>query len=124
MKKPFVDLDALVSESVKFKFKGETHEIKPITVEAFMRFNNAWFDLQYMIETGDIDETSSMDVSVNLIKSVCDSLPEDRIRKEMAVAQIGALVQLIIETITGRDTDEEDIKKKVLKFREKANHHR
>lgn len=120
MKKPFVDLDALITESVKFKFKGNTYEIKPIALDSFMKFNNAWFDLQQMIKENRVNEDESMDVSVSLIKSVCDNLPEELIRKEMTVAQIGCLVQLIVETVTGRDTDEDSIKKKVFKLREKT----
>ena len=118
MAKPFVDLDALISESVRFKFQGQSHEIKPVSIEVFMRFSNAWYELQQLIKNDQIDEKSAMDVSVGLIQSVCDSLPEEKIRNEMSVAQIGALVQLIVETVTGHDTDEETIKKKVLKFRE------
>lgn len=118
MKKPFINLDTLISESVKFQFKGEQFTIKPISIEAFMRFNNAWYELADAISKKKIDDDASLNLAVSIIKSVCDDLPEERIRNEMSIVQIGALVQLVVDTVTARGTDDDEMKKKVQKMRE------
>lgn len=118
MGKPFVDLDALVEESVQFKFKGNIYTLKPMSIETFMKFNNAWWELQQLIKQDKISSEEGMNISVSLIKSVCDDLPEEKIRKEMSVIQIAGLVQLVIEKVTARDPTDESIKKKVMNLRE------
>lgn len=118
MKKPFTDLDALVEESVSFKFKGNVYTLKPMSIETFMKFSNAWWNLQETIKQETISSEESMNISVDLIRSVCDDLPEELIRTQMSVVQVAALIQMVIEKVTGRDSSDEELKKKVMNLRE------
>lgn len=118
MKQPFVDLDALVEKGAEFKFKDHIYTLKPIDAETFMSFSNEWASLQMLVTQDLVSEEDSMNVCVQLIRSVCREIPAELIRKEMTLAQIGALINLIVNSVTGQV----DSKKKV-KMREPAFQH-
>jgi hypothetical protein len=113
MKEPFIDLDSIVTGGAKFQFKGKVYSLKAIDAQTFMTFNNDWADLQMMIQKEVIGQDESMNILVRLIRAVCFDLPENLIRNEMTIAQIGALINLIVRTVTGEA--QQDDKKKVLR---------
>lgn len=111
MKEPFADLDALVDSGASFRFRGKIYKLKPIDAGTFMSFMNRWAELQELLQKDKLEGDEAMVSSVNIIQSVCD-IEEDLIRKEMTVAQTGAVIQLIVDSVQGK------IEKKKIPLRE------
>lgn len=113
---PIADLDAIVAEAVPFKFQGKVHFIKPITLREFLRFTqaNAVFLERLKSETAmTADQLASEYEAV--IQSVCDTITKRHIL-EMEQAQVAALYQLIIDTVTGQVSTPEESKKKRMRL--------
>jgi len=97
------DLDAMVSEPFAFKLHGKQRIIKPIQLEEFLKYTNAYAMLWNKAEDGTkkLSDEKLLDIYVALFTSVCDDITKDDIRK-MSQAQIGALFQLISDAVTGK----------------------
>lgn len=94
------DLDALINDPVKFKLHGKTCEIKPLNTEEFFRFSNAYAKLMNAYD----NNTPAKDLVhayTDLFSGICTNVTEKDV-ENMTTAQVGALFQLIIETVTGR----------------------
>lgn len=100
---PVTDLDAIVAESVHFRFKGKLHEIKPVTLEEFLKFSNAQAALMDKIKSDDSKLTPDKLVQQyhQVISAVCDSITVEDI-KGMEQVQVAALYQLVIDQVTGQ----------------------
>lgn len=107
------DLDALVNDEVAFKFNGKTYKIKPLeTGEAFI----VWQNLSKLekFEVGDLVEFKEViDFYADLFHSVCPEITRSDV-EIMSQPQCAALLQLILDTVTGRVFTES--KKKVMQM--------
>lgn len=95
------DLDAMVAKPVAFRLHGRIHEIKPISLEEFYKFANAWTTVLNWKDSDGISPKEYLKGLTELFQSVCDSITEDDVLR-LTQAQAGALFQLIIESVTGK----------------------
>lgn len=114
---PVTDLDAIIAESVTFRYKGKIHELKPMRLDEFLKFTNAQAELMNNIK----DENERLTPRQlagryhKVISSVCDTLSIDDILG-MEQVQVAALYQLVIDLVTGqvRDIDGEKKSRKKI----------
>lgn len=95
------DLDAMVAQSVAFKLHGKIHNIKPISVKEFYAFTNAMLSIQGLETAEHVTPAQIIDLYATLIRSVCDTVTRHDI-EQMTQAQCGALLNLIVECVTGK----------------------
>jgi hypothetical protein len=95
------DLDAMVAMPVAFRLHGKVHYIKPISVREFYAFTNAMISLQGLEKAEHVTPQQIIELYFNLIRSVCDSVARPDVEK-MTQAQCGALLNLIVECVTGK----------------------
>lgn len=109
------DLDALVSEEVAFRFQGKTYYLRPLTAgEAFVAWQNL-ANLEEFKKRENVTFKDVLDFYSEMFKSVCPEITREDVA-EMTQPQCAALLQLILDTITGRVFTES--KKKVNHMRE------
>ena len=113
---PVADLDAIVADPVFFRYKGKIHELKPMSLEHFLKFSNAQAELMAGVKE-DVKLTAQdlADRYLKVINSVCDTITRDDIL-EMEQVQVAALYQLVIDLVTGQVATEETVKKKRRKI--------
>ena len=115
------DLDALISEPIGFQFKGRVYEIKPVDTATFMRTTNALGKIQELLgkrTQGDkIEDEEIYKAYDELITPLCPKFGYQNI-KSATLAQLFAVVNLIIKQLTGQTTSSSettvDEKKKSL----------
>lgn len=97
------DLDAMASEPFAFRLHGKNHVVKPIQLEEFLKYTNAYAQLWNKLDdkVKKITDEQLLDMYVDLFTSVCDTIKKDDVKK-MSQAQIGALFQLISDAVTGK----------------------
>ena len=96
------DLDALVAEPIAFRFKGRVHEIKPISTLELLKFTNAFAILQGLNEkSGTVSVEELVTAYAEVIGSVCPTITREHVQ-EMTQAQVGALFQLVMDSVTGK----------------------
>lgn len=109
------DLDAIVNDSIHFRYKGRIHEIKPISLEAFLKFTQA--NTAFLANMGgekDITPDQLVNEYQSLISSVCSTITRQDI-EDAEHAQLAALYQLIVDAVTGQ-VDKGDGKKKRVRL--------
>lgn len=104
------DLDALVAERVAFRFKGQAHFIEPVTTKEFYQYVNASNQVLNVIRDPQATATQVIDAAHRVIASVCKTISREDV-ENMTQPQIGALLTLVVETVTGKSQVE---KKKTL----------
>jgi len=106
------DLDAMVAESVPFRFGGKVHFIKPISVLEFYQYTQALAKLVDLKDAQSVSGEELVDCYYNLFKAVCDTIEHKDIEK-MTTAQASALFALTLDCVTGKvHGDKEGEKKK------------
>lgn len=100
------DLDAMVAHPVAFRLHGKVHSIKPISVKEFYAFTNAVISLQALESAEQLTPSQVIDLYQRLIQSVCETVSRADI-EQMTQAQCGALLNLIVECVTGKAQVEE-----------------
>jgi hypothetical protein len=95
------DLDALLDESISFRLHGRDHEIRPISAAEFFKFTNAYAGLSALGNKNEIPTEQLISAYYEVFSSVCGTITKEDVR-QMSIAQVGALFQLIIESVTGR----------------------
>lgn len=96
------DLDGILARSHYFKFGGYTHEIKPVTLDKFIRFTSEFQNMQSK-------KTHDMDLYTKCFRIVCPSITHKHV-EQMSVIQLGALFDLIFEIIQGKQIDSDQKK--------------
>lgn len=107
----FSDLDAMLTESISFRFCGRIHKIDPITTQKFAEFVDAQSRLDELSKTGKMTPTECIDACFKVIQSVIPSITLEDIEKAQQ-HQVVAIFEMIRKTITGEIYEEE--KKKTL----------
>jgi hypothetical protein len=108
---PITDLDAIVAETVSFKYRGKVHQLKPMSLEQFLKFTNAQSELLASVNEDRLLTAKDLaEKYLGVISSVCDTITLDDILA-MEQVQVAALYQLVIDLVTGQ-VDLGDSKKK------------
>lgn len=97
------DLDAICVKPVAIQWQGRTHVLKPITTAEFLRASEAMAKMDALTkkDKDQIKLDELVDAYANVIASVCDTITRKDVLK-MSQAQVGALIQVIIDHVTGR----------------------
>lgn len=98
------DLDSLLEETVSFKLHGKTHIIKPVELQEFLKFSNAYSSLFNFSAENRVDDLSTEKLKsmyFDIFSSVCETITREDVSK-MGQSQIGALYQLIVDKVTGK----------------------
>jgi hypothetical protein len=111
MEKRFANLDKLTAHSASFKFDGKMYELSAMSLGVFMEFMNAWREYNLALQKEDREDMS--ETIFNLIHSVCPEFTIETLKK-MTLAQLSAVIMLIMETVQAKEPNEEEIKKKVF----------
>lgn len=94
------DLDRMLTESIAFRLHGKVHRINPITVEEFYKFTKA-FSLVGGLKAEGISPAEAVTLYHQVISSVAPTVSRKDI-EDMTQSQVGALLQLVIEAVTGK----------------------
>ena len=110
---PVTDLDAIVAESVSFRFKGKIHTLHPVDMETFLKFTNAQSTLMRTLNGKEnvLTPQALAEKYFEVINPLCSSIQLKDIM-DMEQVQIAALYQLIIDMVTGQVPGENDKKKR------------
>jgi len=99
---PVADLDAIVAEPVYFRYGGNVHTLKPMSLETFLRFTNAQSSLMDSLrEDKTLTGKELAERYHDVISSVCDTITVNDILS-MEQVQVAALYQLVIDLVTGQ----------------------
>jgi len=102
------DLDAMIAKPVGFRLHGRIHEIKPIALEEFYKFANAWTKIMSWKEADSIKPDEYLDGLTALFASVCPTIHRQDVER-LTQAQAAGLFELIIESVTGKAHVKPDI---------------
>lgn len=105
------DLDAIIEKPVYFKFHGKIFEIKPIETKTFFRFTNMVGAALELQKKPNLKQDELIDFYHAMINSVCENISRKDI-EDMSAAQLTAIIDLIMNTVTGKIWGDE--KKKML----------
>lgn len=106
---PIVDLDQIIAEPIYFRFQGTTHKLRPINTAEFLMATQSLAKMDALRKKDEIKQDELISAYASLISSVCDSIGVKEIY-QMTQAQLGALVQLILDHLQGKAG--QDLKKK------------
>jgi len=108
------DLDAMISQTVRFRLLGRDHEIEPLSVQQFMKFASAYSKVLVLQEQDVVTPDELVEAYYNLVSSVCKSVSREDIKK-MSQQQVAALFQIMVDLHTGRlFADEKKTLEKVM----------
>lgn len=114
------DFDKLLTEAVAFRLHGKVHKLNPITVQEFWRFSESMVRMQKLAEQADVTAKELIEGYLTVFQSVCPSMTLKDV-EDMSQPQVGALLQLVIDTIQGASQLEDyDFEKKNPKTQEKS----
>lgn len=105
------DIDAIEVRPVAFKWKGKLHTIKPVSTKEYLKVTEVFGKMDALGKTSNYTVEQLVDVYAELIMTLCNTIKREDIL-EMSQAQVGALLQLVIDHVTGRVAQDE--KKKTL----------
>jgi hypothetical protein len=109
---PIADLDALIQSPIPFKCLGRIHYLKPVSTKVFFEVTNALARMSTMKEqAGELGHKELLDLYFGLFSAVCDTISRQDLER-MSQAQCAALLQLVIDTITGKVHADIEQKKK------------
>lgn len=100
------DLDKLIAEPVPFRWNGSIHFIKPISTKEFLSISEGLATLDKLRRAEQVTAEELLDGYSKVFSAACETIGRKEI-EQMTQAQIGALYQLILDTITGKSHGEE-----------------
>lgn len=95
------DLDAIIQDTVSFKLNGKIHEIKPLSTKDFLIYTNALSKVWELKDKEIIKPDDLIEKYYDMVSSVVPSIKRTDI-ETMNQQQVGALFQLILDTVTGK----------------------
>lgn len=102
--KIIADFDALISESIAFRFHGKDFIIRPVDTETFLKVMIGFQEAQMLVrqeaEGKVVDTDAIYDAYLKFIGPLCEDFTVKDL-KSMTLSQINALIGLIIKHITG-----------------------
>lgn len=100
------DLDKLIADPVPFRWNGMVHFIKPISTKEFLSISEGLAMLDKLRRADQVTAEELLEGYSKVFSSACETIGRKEI-EQMTQAQIGALYQLILDTITGKSHTEE-----------------
>jgi hypothetical protein len=101
-KKIIADFDAMVAESVWFTLNGKDWEIAPMDMMAYLKFVNGYQEYcNWEVSEKEITAELVIDKTLTLVKTAVPKMTKKDFGS-LNSQQIGALIQIIMETVTGR----------------------
>jgi hypothetical protein len=97
------DLDAIISETVGFRFEGKVYEIPPLTLETFIIAVQHLAVLDGLKNKEKVTPEELLSAYTNLFSLVCPKVTRATV-ETMGHQRIAALLGLIIEVIMGKAT--------------------
>lgn len=108
------DLDALVTEPVPFKLFGKTWQLRPVTTKQLFLVMDKLSQLENLrFLAKEINGEAIVDGYFNLFNQVCPELTRDDVGN-MSQAQCISLLQLIVDSVSGKAQVELEKKKKAM----------
>lgn len=96
------DLDAIVVKPVSILWQGHAHVLKPISTKEFLLATEAMAKMDALSKQGTgVKMEELVDVYAGVIGSVCDTIGKRELM-QMSQAQVGALLQTVVDHVTGR----------------------
>lgn len=105
------DLDAMIASPIAFRLHGRVHYLKPVTVKEFFAYANALVSLDKLKTDDKLTDEQLLEMYCRLIQSVCDTVTVEDV-KSLTHGQATALIQLIVEHISGKAHADSEQKKK------------
>ena len=110
-----VDLDDLITKPVGFTFKGKLYRVEPVSAEKFMELSKALSEVGALLADAqagnELAEKQVYDVYQKFVQVLVPSFTAD-ILKEMQIAQVHAMINLIIKHATGQPLVMEELTEK------------
>lgn len=98
---PVVDLDALIAEPVTFRFEGKTHVVQPIDTRTYLAVTNELIKIQGLLKSEKAEKKEVIESYAAIFSAVCETISIKDVER-MTLAQTGALLQMIMECVSGR----------------------
>lgn len=113
-----VDLDDLIAKPVAFKFRGKTYLVEPVTAEKFIEISDSLAIAGNLLTAAqggaEIHDSQVYAAYQKFVSALVPSFTVD-ILKQMQLAQVHALINLIIKHATGQPMNlDETIEKKKI----------
>lgn len=105
------DLDAMIAEPVAFRFQGKTHLIRPVSTVELLKYAQAGERVKTVMKDSDASKDEVIDSAFQVIASVCDTIRRKDM-EAMTQPQVGALLNLVVECVTGKVYARVDSEKK------------
>lgn len=101
--KLIADLDDLISQPIGFRYLGKEYTLEPMTTRNFMSVTRALDDLKMILSSqeGVLNEEAIYDAYYVFVSSLCRKISLSDIKKA-TVSQLHALLNLLIQHITGQ----------------------
>jgi hypothetical protein len=105
----FADLDAMIVEPVSIKVLGVEHTLSPLSLEQFFKITSSWSELEALKQEKTTDALMLLDKYHEIISAALPTI-ERKDLDSMSIQQIGALMQIVFETVTGKTFGTEEKK--------------
>lgn len=108
---PVSDLDALISEPVTFKLHGQIFSILPVTTEVMFRAMEKLAAIEGMRDGKSVSAEDLVKRYYDLFHAVCPEITMRHV-EDMTQSQAMSLLQLVVDSVTGKAQAEIEKKKK------------
>lgn len=106
-----VDLDRMLGELPGFKYRGKVYQIRAMDTAVWLRLCEELAALNLLMRKEGFNRKEIRDRYYRLLVKAVDGISFEDV-DQMTDAQLGAVVQLIVDCITGRAYAQEGDKKK------------
>ena len=98
---PFVDLDAVIEDSIYVVLHGKRLTVKPLELESFLKLANSYEQMHVRNVQGDVSKEELIRSYYDLFHILCDEITYEDVA-DMTQAQCAALMAIVIDKITGK----------------------
>lgn len=105
------DIDAIDVRPALFRWQGKAHKLRPVTTREYLKVTETFAKMDALGKAGNYTADDLVTVYAELIGSICDTIKREDVLK-MTQAQVAAVLQLIIDHVTGRIPTETEKKNK------------
>lgn len=95
------DLDALVGETVYFRYQGKGHPISPMSTEEYFRLMNKYSSFVMLTKNKTIIYDEFVDGLTEIFAIACPTIGREQV-EAMTPNQRGSLLQLVIDFVNAR----------------------
>ena len=101
----------MVVEPVSIRIFGREHILRPLEVEQFFKITSSWSELDALKNDKTVETNVLLDKYHEIISVALPTIKRADFDK-MSISQIGAMMQIVCETVTGKTFG--DTEKKTL----------